>query len=179
MLLIEVARADYQQDLTEDAVVFALIQQFFELSESETQLLIEEAARVADHAVSLQTFTRRLHEQLTADGEAASRRDAMEGGARRSNVLDKHEDYVVRKVADLLYVPHRDVIRIRNRVAGPWTVRPRASDHSSTKNCFLKRTVKRLGSLLGVTSIGVDDYLGVRDRELTDIVDGLAFADLP
>ena len=31
--------------------------------------------------------------------------------------LDKHEDYLVRKVADLLYVPHQDLIRIRNRVS--------------------------------------------------------------
>ena len=30
--------------------------------------------------------------------------------------LDKYEDYVVRKVADLLYVRHADLIKIRNRV---------------------------------------------------------------
>jgi uncharacterized tellurite resistance protein B-like protein len=30
--------------------------------------------------------------------------------------LDKHEDYTVRKIADLLYVTHSDLIRIRNRV---------------------------------------------------------------
>jgi uncharacterized tellurite resistance protein B-like protein len=32
--------------------------------------------------------------------------------------LDKHEDYTVRKIADLLYVTHSDLIRIRNRVRG-------------------------------------------------------------
>lgn len=115
LLLIEVARADYQQNLTEDAVVFALIQQFFELTESETKLLIEEAARTADHAVSLQTFTRRLHEQLTGD-EKLQVVEMLWEVALADRTLDKHEDYVVRKVADLLYVPHRDVIRIRNRV---------------------------------------------------------------
>ena len=30
--------------------------------------------------------------------------------------LDKHEDHVVRKVAELLYVTHGDLIRIRNEV---------------------------------------------------------------
>jgi uncharacterized tellurite resistance protein B-like protein len=117
LLLIEVARADYQEDLTENAAVFALIRQFFELNESETTLLVEDAARVADHAVSLQTFTRRLHEQLTAD-EKLRVVDMLWKVALADSVLDKHEDYVVRKVADLLYVPHRDVIRIRNRVRG-------------------------------------------------------------
>jgi uncharacterized tellurite resistance protein B-like protein len=33
--------------------------------------------------------------------------------------LDKHEDYVVRKVAELLYVPHRELIRIRNQIQDP------------------------------------------------------------
>jgi uncharacterized tellurite resistance protein B-like protein len=115
LLLIEVARADYAEDLTEDAVVFASIRQFFELSEPETELLIEEAARQANHAVSLQTFTRLLHEQLDAD-EKLRVIEMLWKVALADRRLDKHEDYVVRKVADLLYVPHRDLIKIRNRV---------------------------------------------------------------
>ena len=68
--------------------------------------------------------------------------------------LDKHEDYLVRKVADLLYVSHSDLIRIRNRVHEPRALTAAAAVYlSSTKNCFLNRTVKRLDSLLGVTSI--------------------------
>ena len=30
--------------------------------------------------------------------------------------LDRHEDHLVRRIAELLYVPHSDLIRIRNRV---------------------------------------------------------------
>ncbi len=30
--------------------------------------------------------------------------------------LDKHEDHLVRRIAELLYVSHSDLIRIRNRV---------------------------------------------------------------
>ena len=132
-------------------MIFALNQQFFELTESETKLLIEEAARTADHAVSLQTFTRRLHEQLTGD-EKLQVVEMLWKVALADRTLDKHEDYVVRKVADLLYVPHRDFIRIRNRVRGSRRAACRPSDHSSTKNCFLKRTVNRLGSLIGIAS---------------------------
>ena len=115
LLLIEVARADYQEDLTEDAVVFALIREFFALSEAETSMLIDEASRQADHAASLQTFTRRLHEQLTA-AEKLQVVEMLWRVALADSRLDKHEDYVVRKVAELLYVPHRDLIRVRNRV---------------------------------------------------------------
>ena len=66
--------------------------------------------------------------------------------------LDKHEDHLVRRIAELLYVSHSDLIRIRNRVRADRGRRPRP-DHSSTKNCFLNRTVNRLGSLIGVASI--------------------------
>lgn len=117
LLLVEVARADYAEDLTEDRAVFALIKEFFDLHDDETALLVEEARRTADHAVSLQTFTRRLHGQLT---QAEKHRvvEMLWKVAFADSRLDKYEDYVVRKVADLLYVPHSDLIRIRNRVRG-------------------------------------------------------------
>lgn len=117
VLLIEVARADYAEDLSEDRATFALIKQFFELSDAEAELLIDEARRQADHAISLQTFTRTLHEQLTVP-EKHQVVEMLWKVALADERLDKYEDYVVRKVADLLYVPHSDLIRIRNRVRG-------------------------------------------------------------
>jgi uncharacterized tellurite resistance protein B-like protein len=117
LLLIEVARADYEQDLSEDETVFASIKEFFALSDDETKLLIDEAHRQADHAVSLQTFTRRLTEQLSG-AEKQRIVEMLWKVALADRRLDKYEDYVVRKVADLLYVPHSDLIRIRNRVRG-------------------------------------------------------------
>ena len=118
LLLIEVSRADYHEDLTEDAAVFSLIREFFELSERETTMLIDEASRQADHAASLQSFTRRLHEQLTLP-EKLRVVEMLWKVAFADQRLDKHEDYVVRKVAELLYVPHRELIRIRNQIQNP------------------------------------------------------------
>jgi uncharacterized tellurite resistance protein B-like protein len=118
LLLIEVARADYAVDLAEGAAIVREMQEFFALEESEANLLIAEARRQADHAVSLQSFTRRLVEQLT---EAEKHRvvEMLWRVALADRHLDKHEDYVVRQVADLLYVSQRDLIRIRNRVYEP------------------------------------------------------------
>jgi uncharacterized tellurite resistance protein B-like protein len=117
VLLIEVARADYAEDLSEDRATFALIKEFFELSDAEAALLVDEARRQADHAISLQTFTRTLHEQLTVP-EKHQVVEMLWKVALADERLDKYEDYVVRKVADLLYVSHTDLIRIRNRVQG-------------------------------------------------------------
>ncbi len=117
LLLVEVARADYAEDISEDEAVFALVKDFFSLTDDETALLIEEARRQADHAVSLQTFTRKLHGELTME-EKHRVVEMLWRVALADSKLDKYEDYVVRKVADLLYVPHSDLIRIRNRVRG-------------------------------------------------------------
>jgi uncharacterized tellurite resistance protein B-like protein len=36
--------------------------------------------------------------------------------ANADDQLDKYEDFLVRKVADLLYVPHSDVVRLKHEV---------------------------------------------------------------
>jgi len=114
-LLVEVMRADYKEDVTENKVMFEQLKRFFELTEDEASLLIEDAKKKADHAVSLQAFTRLLHERLTLT-EKHLVIEMLWRVAMADDELDKHEDYVVRKVADLLYISHKDLIRIRNVV---------------------------------------------------------------
>jgi uncharacterized tellurite resistance protein B-like protein len=118
LLLIEVARADFSEDLVEDEKAVELLRGFFDLSEEDARLLVAEAKAEADHAASLQTFTRRLHERLSVE-EKLGVVEMLWKVALSDGRLDKHEDHVVRKIADLLYVSHRDVIRIRNRFADP------------------------------------------------------------
>jgi uncharacterized tellurite resistance protein B-like protein len=118
LLLIEVARADYSEDLTTNAETFRLLKAFFELSDQEATLLVEQARQQADHAASLQSFTRQLHETLTV-AEKHRVVEMLWRVALADDHLDKHEDHLVRKIAQLLYVSHNDLIRIRNSVRDP------------------------------------------------------------
>jgi uncharacterized tellurite resistance protein B-like protein len=115
LLLIEVARADYADDVAEDAMMLASLKQFFALDDAAAALLLEEARSTADRAVELQQFTRRLHEQLSVS-EKQRVVEMLWQVALADRKLDRHEDHLVRRLADLLYVSHSDVIRIRNRV---------------------------------------------------------------
>jgi uncharacterized tellurite resistance protein B-like protein len=115
LLLIEVARADYADDYAEDATIRASLKQFFALDDTQAALLFEEARSAADQAVELQQFTRRLHEQLS-NAEKLRVVEMLWQVALADRRLDKHEDHLVRRIAELLYVPHSDLIRIRNRV---------------------------------------------------------------
>jgi uncharacterized tellurite resistance protein B-like protein len=117
LLLVEVARADYADDLAESDAIFAGLRQFFAIGDEEAKLLFAEARREADHAVELQQFTRRLHEQLS-HAEKLRVVEMLWQVALADLKLDKLEDYTVRKIADLLYISHSDLIRIRNRVRG-------------------------------------------------------------
>ena len=115
LLLIEVAKADFADDVAEDETMLASLKQFFALDDTAAALLLEEARGTADRAVELQQFTRRLHEQLSVS-EKQRVIEMLWQVALADRKLDKHEDHLVRRLAELLYVPHSDVIRIRNRV---------------------------------------------------------------
>jgi uncharacterized tellurite resistance protein B-like protein len=115
LLLIEVAKADYADDFAEDEAMLVSLKQFFALDDASAALLIEEARGTADRAVELQQFTRRLHEQLSV-AEKHRVVEMLWQVALADRRLDKHEDHLVRRIAELLYVSHSDLIRIRNRV---------------------------------------------------------------
>jgi uncharacterized tellurite resistance protein B-like protein len=115
LLLIEVAKADYAEELAEDDVLLSSLKQFFALDDAAAALLLEEARSTADRAVELRQFTRRLHEQLSV-AEKHRVVEMLWQVALADSRLDKHEDHLVRRIAELLYVSHSDLIRIRNRV---------------------------------------------------------------
>ena len=92
--------------------------QFFRSTTKPRACCASEASREADRAVSLQSFTRRLVEQLS-EAERLRVVEMLWRVALADRRLDKREDYLVRQVAELLYVSQSDLIRIRNRVYEP------------------------------------------------------------
>lgn len=115
LLMIEVERADLSEKRAERETSLALLKEFFHLTDEEANLLVEQAGAEADHAASLQGFTRRLHTALTPEEKQRIVEMLWRVALADAN-LDKHEDHLVRKIADLLYVSHSELIRIRNRV---------------------------------------------------------------
>jgi uncharacterized tellurite resistance protein B-like protein len=114
-LLVEMAQADFDEAEEEHAAIVDLLEQHFELSHREAQALVDRARNSNDSAVCLFDFTRALHQALDAEQRLAVIRLLWQVALADSK-LDKYEDYLVRKVADLLYVPDSDVIRIKHEV---------------------------------------------------------------
>jgi len=111
-LLVELARADHDEQAVEHAAITGLVARHFRLEPRAAEELLVEARAAVDQAVSLREFTALLHENLSyADklGIIAMLWDV----ALEDRTLDKYEDYLVTKVAELLYVSRGDVVRLR------------------------------------------------------------------
>ena len=117
VLLLELAAADAGIDDSERRVIERAMVERFELGEDEVRELMQEAGRRQHESHSLHEFTHQLRTQL----EPAARAELVEwlwkvGFA--DGRLDRHEEHLVRRLADLLGVPHREFIRRKHRAAG-------------------------------------------------------------
>jgi uncharacterized tellurite resistance protein B-like protein len=114
-LLIEMTRSDFSESATEKEAVRHLLQRRFILDEAALDRLIAEAARRADTAVSLHEFTHRLNRELPEADKLA----ILEMLWRVSNAdghIDKHEEYLIQRVAGLLHISDRDRVRLKLKV---------------------------------------------------------------
>ena len=108
-LMFEVARADFSVETIEQDAVTSLLTEQFNLSADEVFTITEAAVEQADAATCLFEFTRTLNELASAE----QKRDLlamMWRVAMADDALSRYEEHVIRKVADLLYVPHGDFI---------------------------------------------------------------------
>jgi uncharacterized tellurite resistance protein B-like protein len=108
-LMYEVARADGQwQDSETDALLHRLVARW-QLSSEDAAALLAEARTVAENATDYHELVRSLRQW-----QPEERRDLildMWAVAHADDHVDPQEEYVIRKVADLLYVSHSDFIR--------------------------------------------------------------------
>lgn len=115
VLLVEMARADFDESEAECAAMIGLLAEFFQLEKDSAAGLLVEAGVVVDEAVSLHDYTRAIHTNMNA----AEKHDVIAmlwRVALADDRVDKYEDYLIKKLADLMYVSHSDVIRIKHEV---------------------------------------------------------------
>jgi len=115
-LMIEISLADDQIHEEEMRVINMLLSNKFELEQVEIDELVKLAEDEVDHAVSLHEFTRLLNESLSKE-EKINIIENLWQVAYADSVIDKYEEYYIRKVADLLYISHSDYIKSKLKVS--------------------------------------------------------------
>jgi uncharacterized tellurite resistance protein B-like protein len=113
-LLLEMAHMDDTMAPVEQAAIFNAVRASFDLSPEQTEELIACAHEERDNATDYHQFT----SLITANFDAAQRAHLVEQlwqVAYADQVLCQHEEYLVRKVANLLHVPHSVFISVKHR----------------------------------------------------------------
>ena len=114
-LLMEVARADSDVSNEEREAVRRAIETGFSLSPEVTHTIAESAEREAEHATSLYPFTRLINRECSLEDKVDIIRMLWQVTWSDGH-KDEHEEHLVRKIAGLLHVPHREFIRVKLQV---------------------------------------------------------------
>ncbi|WP_105254022.1 tellurite resistance TerB family protein [Pseudoalteromonas sp. T1lg75] len=111
-LLIEVMRADSELQAQEQEVLQALLQKYFALDQAQVSTLIQAATLDLDEAIDYFRFSKQINDHTSAE-QRVEIVQLLWQLAYADGELDKHEEHVVRRVADLLYVTHNDFIKAK------------------------------------------------------------------
>ena len=113
-LMVGVMRADFDAAESEKEEVRAAVRRHLGLTERETAELVALAEEETEGSVCLYEFTRLIHESF--DAERKSRLlEELWRVAFADRVLEAQEEFLIRKIANLLHVPHAAFVAARQR----------------------------------------------------------------
>jgi uncharacterized tellurite resistance protein B-like protein len=114
-LLLEVSRADFDiQDEELESIASSLTTRF-NFSKQEADNLIDLARTEQDSHVSIHPFVKIINDGCSAEEKILLLEDLWRV-AYADDKLDKYEEYQLRKIADLLYIPHSSFIKTKLKV---------------------------------------------------------------
>ncbi len=113
-LLVEVVNADGEFTHDERRALFAGIQAQFSLSDGETTDLLALAESQAREATDLHEFTVALNKHFTPDRKLALIEELWRAAYADAN-LHRHEEQLIRKIANLLHLTNSSVLAAKHR----------------------------------------------------------------
>jgi len=116
VLMLEIGLADSDIQDEELEIIRGKLQTSFHLGEEESEELVSLAIKEVDHAISLHDFTQIILKSMSVE-ERSRIIELLWQVAFADAVLDKYEEYYIRKIADLLYVPHSSFIKAKHRAS--------------------------------------------------------------
>ncbi|MGH1438806.1 MAG: TerB family tellurite resistance protein [Cellvibrionaceae bacterium] len=114
-LLVEVATINQDFDDREWEQLQTLLISECKLSQEEALAIAEEAEKASANSASLYDFTQRINQQCDYEQKII----LVEGLwkiAYADGELDKYEEHIIRRIADLIHVSHRDFIQAKIKV---------------------------------------------------------------
>ena len=116
-LLLEMTRMSDEILAEEREAVEFAVREHFDLSASEAQELLEMAEEERSNSTDYFQFTSLINNHYTPE-QKVKLIEMLWRIAYADDSLHRYEEHLVRKVAELLYVPHSTFIAIKHRVRG-------------------------------------------------------------
>ncbi len=117
-LMVEMLDADEQVSSEEEKKLRHILKQRFTLNTEEIEALISLAHNEKHEATDYFAFTSLINEHYTQQQKIKLVEDLWQL-AYADSELDKYEEHLLRRLADLLHVPHKDFIRTKHKVLKP------------------------------------------------------------
>ena len=115
-LMVEIMVIDRTLDEQEQEIIRQLLENQFSLSHEEIETLVRLAHSEVNDATSLFQFTRLINDHF----DVHEKRELIENLWRvafADDQLDKHEEALIRRISELLYVSHTDFIQAKHRAS--------------------------------------------------------------
>lgn len=114
-LLVEVMRADGKSNKEELDNIQQILIKYCDLDQEATSHLLDKAKQLVEHAIDLYSFVNVVNDS-TSDVERIEIIELLWQVAYADDVLDVHEDHIIRKISSLMYVSHADFIQAKINV---------------------------------------------------------------
>ena len=115
VLLVEVAESDYKQAPEEKAALLSVVRETFELTDTEAETLITMAEQEHRDSTDYFQFTRLINRHYTAE-QKIHLVESLWKIAYADHELHRYEEHVIRRLSDLIHVPHHEFIAAKHRV---------------------------------------------------------------
>lgn len=116
-LLVEILRADYEFTADERSQVLASIRGLLGLEQGACEELLARAEQQTEQAHDLYQFTSEVNRTWSA-GDKLRLVEQLWRVAQADAAVHKYEEHLIRRIADLLHVSHREFIAAKLRSAG-------------------------------------------------------------
>ena len=108
-LLLEVSLADEIMDISEVETLKDVLLKEFDVDQTKIDDLISNAKKNQNSSTSLYEFTRKINDDYKFEDKKNLILSMWKIAFADGNI-DKYEEYVIRKVSDLIYISHPDFI---------------------------------------------------------------------
>jgi uncharacterized tellurite resistance protein B-like protein len=115
-LFLEMMQMDDRVEVKEQNIILSLINQNFSITTEQSTSLLQLAEQQRTQATDYYQFTSLINKEYSQE-QKVRLIESLWKIAFIDGILDIQEEYLVRKIADLLYVPHSAFILAKNRVA--------------------------------------------------------------